>query len=282
VHFESGACVWQTTGEDWTDVALVFSTERASLGAEPPELDEEVLAVRKVGSTVSVQARQDRVHTAGLGGGAPEVPGIDDGGETRKLRAPLPATVPSDGRPHRVTVLEFNAPATLERVCVPELVGAVILRTELQNAGHHALLAGPVDLVRDSGRVGRTSVHFVAPGERFELGWGPDPDLRVHRTEEEVEEDCGKLSSWSAAATRVDLRLSNLGPEARTVMLTERIPVSEVEKVRIQVVEDKTTAGRSGPDADGFLRWEVALEPFGHRDLALKWVLRKHDDVQGV
>ncbi len=38
LHFSSEGCVWQNTGEDWSDVQLIFSTERPSLGTEPPQL----------------------------------------------------------------------------------------------------------------------------------------------------------------------------------------------------------------------------------------------------
>ncbi|MBI4863272.1 MAG: DUF4140 domain-containing protein [Candidatus Riflebacteria bacterium] len=37
VFFETEGCVWQNTGEDWADVELVFSTQRESLGHEPPK-----------------------------------------------------------------------------------------------------------------------------------------------------------------------------------------------------------------------------------------------------
>jgi len=56
-------------------------------------------------------------------------------------------------------------------------------------------LAGPVDLIRENGFVGRTSVLFIAAGERFELGWGPDAELRVKRHSESKQEKSRRLSS---------------------------------------------------------------------------------------
>ncbi len=94
---------------------------------------------------------------------------------------------------------------------------------------------GLFNLVRSSGLCGRTSIRYVAPGERFELGWGPDADLRVSREVEALDEKSRMLSSWAVRRTLVRVKLSNLGAEPRKLSVTERLPVSEIEKVRISV-----------------------------------------------
>ncbi|MDF1564461.1 MAG: mucoidy inhibitor MuiA family protein [Deltaproteobacteria bacterium] len=284
LHFESDGCVWQNTGEDWSDVQLYFSTERPSLGVEVPRLSTDTLHARKVGSTVAVEAREEKIHTSGLGGGgkvSPEVPGIDDGGEVRKLKAKALASVPSDGRPYRVPVLAFESPAKVELRLAAELTPAVILRSEQKSEASLPLLAGPVDLVRESGPVGRTSILYVAPGETFELGWGPEASLRVHREQRELDEESRLLSSWTKARHRVTVRLSNIGPQARTVSVRERIPVSEVEKVKIEL-ERKETTGEVRPDADGLLEWTVELKPYGREKIELGYEVARHSDVVGL
>jgi uncharacterized protein (TIGR02231 family) len=242
--------------------------------------------MRKRGSAVQVQAREQTVHTAGLGAGeagpkavADELPGIDDGGDALSLRARALATVPADGRPYRVPVAETTMPAEPALVCVPELVAAVLLRTRQTNASSQPLLAGPVDLVRNSGLVGRTSILFVAPGERFELGWGPESTLRAHREVELLDPERKTLSAWTRKPRRVTVKLSNLGARACTVRVQERIAVSEVEKVEVELV---SATGDARPDADGFVAWEVPLRGFGHDTVRLHWTLVMHDDVVGL
>ena len=288
VEIETDACVWQNTGEDWREVELVLLTERPSLGVEPPRLASDVLRAVRRSETVVVEAREQEIETAGLGTGdaAPraisaELPGIDDAGEVQTWRAPERATVPSDGRPYRVRLGSFRGDAELELVAFPELSPSVLLKSAQDNRGTGPLLAGPVDLVRSSGLCGRTSIRYVAPGERFELGWGPDADLRVSREVEALDEKSRMLSSWAVRRTLVRVKLSNLGAEPRKLSVTERLPVSEIEKVRISVDAERVT-GRRKPDENGFLRWQVALEPFGHDELELVWELRRHEDVVGV
>jgi uncharacterized protein (TIGR02231 family) len=279
------ACVWQNTGEDWPDASLSFSTERPSLGAEPPPLSTDRVVAQKRRPAVVVETREQDVHTTGPGpdarGRAAAVPGIDDGGETRRLKGQARMTVPSDGRPHRIPLFAFESPARLELVLMGEVAPAVVLRSEQANAAAHPVLAGPVDLIRESGYAGRSAVLYAAPGERFALGWGPDPTLRVHREHTDRLEEptlLGSFSSWDARDHRIVLQISNIGDEARSVAVSERVPVSEVEKV--QVVHDaQETTGGQRPDADGFVRWTVALRPFGQSRVQLRYQMKTHRDV---
>jgi uncharacterized protein (TIGR02231 family) len=285
IEVRTDGCVWQATGEDWTDVELRFSTERPSLGVAPPALQTDELYARKRGSAVQVEAREEQVHTAGLGADAvatevdDELPGIDDGGDAIELKGRTRATIPGDGRPHRVAIGSFEAPAETAWICTPELVSAVTLRSRQTNRGERALLAGPVDLIRRGGLVGRTSITFVAPSERFDLGWGPDRALRVSREVEFLEVERKTLSSWTRKPRRVTLKLSNLDPAPRTVEVKERVAVSELEKVEVEV--DHASQG-AAPDGDGFVTWNVELRGFAHHELELKWTLVVHDDVVGL
>ena len=284
---ETFGCVWQHTGEGWTDVDLELSTQRASLGAEPPLLGEDELRARPKQEQVVVEARDEAIQTTGLGGGpagstaAAGLPGIDDGGEVRTMRATGAPSVPSDGRPHLVPLGAFSSEATVDLVAMPERAAAVVRRVRARNAGPVPLLAGPVELVADGGRVGRSTLLYVAPGERLEVGLGPDPALRVHRSAERVDHPPGTLSRWASTDHRVTVKLSNLGGSPRRLELVERLPVSEVEQVRVEL-DGKESSPGAAPDGDGLVRWTVDLEPGGTAERVLAWRVEKKKEVAGL
>jgi len=279
------ACVWQNTGEAWESVALRFSTERPSLGQKPPALEDDEVMTQRRSDVVRVEQRDEAIQRTGLGGGPPpamRVPGIDDGGDVRVLLAKARATVPSDGRPYRVPSLSMETTATSSLVAYPELAEAVLVRAKQSNTGTAPLLAGPVDLVRESGFVGRTKLGLIAPGESFELGFGPDPHVRLRRELETVDEEAGLLpSSYVGRSHRVRVHVSNLDDRARRIEVTERVPVSEIEKVDVHF-DEKKTQPRATPDADGFVRWTVELAARGRATLELRYVIRRHKDVVGL
>ncbi len=277
LRFALGGMVWQATGEDWSEVRLCLSTARPALGGKLPLLEEDQLRLRAKSeaelSSVQVESRDEEIAVLSPAGetAVALVPGVDDGGEVRRFELPRPVSVPADGRAHLFELDTFTASVELDRVCYPEVSQQVVLRSRQLNAGRGPILAGPVALIRGGGFAGRTLVGFVAPGERFELGWGSLDELQVSRR---VDDEDEQLSFGRGARrhTRVRLYLSNLGREPQTVQVIERVPVSEVEEVRVKILEKDTTPGARS-DEHGHLRWEVPLAAEAQRDLTLAYDL---------
>ncbi|MFZ5441120.1 MAG: mucoidy inhibitor MuiA family protein [Myxococcota bacterium] len=287
--FESRACVWQNTGEDWKNVRLVFSTARASLGIEPPLLSDDLLTAQKKQEKLVVQAREVVVQKAkvagGAGPGAPppttvELPGVDDGGEIRNLEARGPCTVPSDGRPNTLTLFEFSATPKTKLVAYPELELRVFLTSVQKNESRFPILAGPVELLLDHGFVGWTKVLFVAPGEEFRLSFGPDATLRLSRAERDRTQDATS-TDWKTVTKTVWLYLSSLGDQPKSVELVERMPVSELEQVKVTLAAKKTSP-KPKVDDDGFATWTVELAPRAQAQLTFAYELSTAPGVQGL
>lgn len=293
LRFESRAAVWQRTGEDWTNVRFAASTARTSLGTTAPLLSDDLLtARRREEKAVTLAAREVKVQRLGPeGGGGPQpassavdLPGVDDGGEVRHLVAERPVTIPGDGRPVFVDLFGFESPAARTRVLMAEVDPTVHLRVQARHAGRHPVLAGPVELVRDSGTVGWTETLYVAPGGALELGFGPDDALRAVRAVD-VDEETDAVDKWTRRTVRVRLYLSNLGGEARTVQISERVPVSEVEQVKVAVLEGPAAPDGVAPhpaDADGMWRVERTVPANGRAALVLLWQLSTAPGVRGL
>ncbi|MCX5936400.1 MAG: mucoidy inhibitor MuiA family protein [Pseudanabaena sp. LacPavin_0818_WC45_MAG_42_6] len=282
--FRTDGCVWQNTGEDWLNVDLVFSTARASLGTEPPLLTDDWLNIREKAKKIAVEMRDQTVKTTGLGGGARpdaiDLPGVDDGGEVRTLRAPKKANIPSDGNPYRVPLFQFQSLSKIEYVLMPEIALQIVLKSEQTNNSTLPILAGPVDLVRSTEYVGRTTVSFIAPQEKFALGWGTDANMRVQRNQSQKREK-NHLTQWNTITNTVSIFLSNIGDEARNITMTERMPVSELEKVKIEVVQDETS-DRIQPDLNGFCNWNLHLPPYSQAKVILVYKIAAAPDVEGL
>lgn len=289
LELTSSAVVWQATGETWTDVELLFSTARSALGVEPPLLSDDLLATQRRAETVAVEARQVKIQRAQVDGGsgssppapaARELPGVDDGGDIQLIAAPGRHTIPSDGRPAIVETGRFKAPCEARLVVVPELEPKAFLEAVATNGGDHPILAGPVELIRRHGFVGWTSMLFVARGEKFSLSFGPDDAVRVTRTSRDATE-IDHVDAWRIRATLSTIYLSNLSGDPKRLRLTERIPVSEVEQVRVLHLDEDSSPGAVA-DGDGFVRWDVDLPPHGREIRRLAWSIAVAPGVEGL
>ena len=295
VRVQTLAALWQRTGEDWPQAQLVFSTTRSSLGVEPPKLRDDLLSAQRRAEQLQVQAREVEIQAAQVegargGGGASspppsgvELPGVDDGGEPQNLRPASPTSVSGDGRPHFVPLGQFEAQATLELLVYPELSASVFLRATLPNASTKPLLAGPVELTRQAGAVGWTTTLFVAPGEPFELSFGPQDELRVQRYVRVVSDKVDEVHKWRVKLTEVRHFISNLADEPRDLIVRERVPVSEIEHVKVALVGGDAALGDS-PQADehGVVTWRLTLPPYESAMTDLRWELRLAPDVANL
>ena len=285
VAVEAEAVVWQHTGEDWTDVELAFSTARPTLGTTPPSLEEDVLYLRPKQQlekrVVDVAIREEVIQSAGEGGGTTEMPGLDDGGETRLLRASSRTTVRNDGQPQRVSLFSFTSQALVERVCPAELSSLVFVIARFPNTAGEVLLAGPVDLIRDAGLVGRGQLKYAAPGETVKLSFGNEDGVQIVReTDEKTEE--ARLTGRRTTTRKVKLFVSNMRTSSTKLIIEERVPVSEVKEVEIQVLTKDCAPAPSTVTRDGIARIELELGAQSTKTAKFSWELSAAAKVAGV
>lgn len=285
---ESDAMVWQRTGEDWSDVRLTLSTARSALTTDPPRLTEDRLTLKDRSAaerrTVDVEWREE--ETADLGPAAVlGLPGVDDGGRTRVLHSPAPVSVPADGRGHRVSITAATVTASSEYCTSPELSPLVTRVVRFDNTSGHALLAGPVDLVRGSGFTGRGALSFTAPGAPVELAFGSHDDYRVIRQAEESR-DTATLTQRTVITRTVRLHLSRFSAPGdridQVVTVRERIPVSEVSAVEVRLRKGACAPEPDAVDADGIARWDLRMTPGGHRTVTLVYEISASGKVAGL
>jgi uncharacterized protein (TIGR02231 family) len=268
------ATAWQATGERWENVRCRFSTARPAQAAAPPLLRDDVLSLRRKTEQekqrIVVEQRDQSIAQAGLGRGVKEVdemPGVDDGGEPLWLEARAPVTIPSDGSPVPVEVATRALEAEVDLIAYPERSELAHMRATATLGGGLPLLSGPVRLAIGPALVGMSKTRFVAAGEPFELGFGHDDDLRVRRRVEEKREVVPVIGTQKITR-KVRLFVSNLSGAARALRLVERVPVSELREVQIEVID----AGNAQLDKrDGFATFELRLGPGETTELSLEY-----------
>jgi len=180
-----------------------------------------------------------------------------------------------------VPLFQFNAPATSELVGTPEHGPLVHRVARFENKGTSVLLAGPVDLVRTSGYVGRSQLSFAGVGEKVKLGFGSEDTLRIARQVEE-KLDTNRLTGRRTRTHFVKLFLSNTGNRPEQIAIEERMPVSEVEAVEVELLKDKAKPAPAKVSQDGIVRFEVPAAPRSQQELAFAYTVSSSSKVAGL
>ncbi|QDU69310.1 mucoidy inhibitor MuiA family protein [Engelhardtia mirabilis] len=240
------ARVWQSSGEDWSDVAMVLSTAEPRRGAQGPQpaprwlslggdgydraflgqleglgyLDAEVAVAR-----MAVPQAEASVESAGL-----------------HLRYRLPQRETIESRPEPTTVLvgRRELDVAVERYCVPALDETVWVRGRATNGTGWTLLPGQVGIHVGDEYLGTARLPRVVDGAEFDLALGLDPSLTVERVL--LDENLEQPGLFGSKVTRTEswmVRVANASGEPREVLLYEAVPRANDE--RIEVRFDRTT-----------------------------------------
>ncbi|MGV3620636.1 MAG: DUF4139 domain-containing protein, partial [Archangium sp.] len=171
--------------------------------------------------------------------------------------------------------------ALVERVCPAELSSMVFVIARFPNSAGEVLLAGPVDLIRDAGLVGRGQLKYAAPGETVKLSFGNEDGVQIVReTDEKIEE--ARLTGRRTTTRKVKLFVSNMRASSTKVIIEERVPVSEVKEVEIQVLTKDCAPAPSTVTKEGIARIEIELGAQSTKTAKFSWELSAAAKVAGV
>ncbi len=270
VAFSYGAEIVQGSGEDWIGVDLTLSTQRSSLGLTPPSLvplrvsghtsdgRNAMVAGRAAGSASTDFADSLAEDSSASGDDDLARARIEGGGAVARFRIPFPATIPADRRRHRVPILEEKLSAELAFECVPRLRPHTFRRGRLVNRTEAPFLPGSVRIFREGAYVGETAISSVPPGGSFRLSFGVEGRIVVHRTEiTDRERETGSFRKGDRRTLGWIYSIRSALPERATLVLVDRMPVSEIEGVIVEAT--KRCAPRPETDPDGICRWQVPL-----------------------
>lgn len=315
----SHAEVMQTSGEDWTGAKLTLSTQRSTETLRIPEVEALLLGgdrstvrfMSSPGDTFAAATKSyDELNRAYFAAQNAEVDledyrdnqarqvtnaqrvaevfqTLEQRGTTAHFSAIGRQTVRSDGRRVRVPIGKLELDAVHRTLAVPELTRNAVRTVELTNTGGQPLLPGKVSLFVDGAFLGMTEVGFVAPGEGFSLFLGVADTLKVSRVLDRKSSELKRRGTRTRMDVSFVVRVENLSNRRQRLELRDRVPVSQIEAIR--VLEVKVTPS-GAPNAKGLLSWDLDLGPREVREFRIGYgveyptelVRRSFDEIMDV
>lgn len=178
------------------------------------------------------------------------------------------ADVPSSARPHRVTVLSAEAPATARFVTVPREAAEVYRRADVTNPFGQPLLTGPVEVLIDGALAALTRLSYTDRGGQISIGLGVEERVRVARNTRVEEGSAGLLGGSTTVEHTVTTELSSSLGRAIRVEIVDRLPVSDDKDVEIKQLASSPqasayTQAELGQPVRKAFKWEVDVPAGG-------------------
>jgi uncharacterized protein (TIGR02231 family) len=279
--------ITQYSGEDWPECELRLSTARPTSAVRVPELDPwyleraraapTMLAARGFAGAADMAVPAPAQAMAAAPELAVATASVEQGVAAAVYQPARRIAVPSDGSPHRTTIMVDELPARLDHVTVPLRGPEAYLRATATNSSEHTLRPGPAAIFHDTEYVGTTGLEPWAPGEEVELALGIDDRVRVER--ELVRRAAGKamLGGTRRHEAAYKITVGNYGPRTASLTVIDQIPVSRDEAI---VVREVRIEPKPAEQTDlGEITWKLSLAPNETAELTIAFRVDAAKDI---
>jgi len=298
--------VTQSTGEDWSNVALGVSTVRIARGGSAPELGSlvaqypQVPKPRALGAVADtampapaapprlrkMEAAQDQEQFDLPAQRADEQQAVAEIGDfqaTFKIPGRVSLGAAEGAKSLRIAAMSVPADLAVRAAPVQDPTG--FLEASFKQTDDTTLLPGKVAIYRDGIFVGRGKLAASAKDDIVRLGFGADDKVKVERAVlKRNEGSAGLLVTTSKTDERAFKTTVRNGHDFPIrVAIEDQLPVSEVEDIVVEMLPATTPpTAKDIRDKRGVLEWSFDAKPGEVRDINFAWRVRWPKDKSVV
>ena len=280
--------ITQSTGEDWSNVALSVSTLRTARGGNAPDLNSLIVQYPRSPQPVPMAA------VGGLDSRAPArsvskaADSVAERAEEQQATAEVGsfqvmfriAGRVSVGASEGVKSLRVSTATIAPDLAVraaPVKDPTAFLEASFKQTEDAPLLPGRVSIYRDGAFVGRGQIAAAGKDETVRLGFGADDKIRIERTVVKRNEGSAGLivttSKTDERSFKTTVRNGHDFPIR--IAIEDQLPVSENEEIQVEMLSSTTPPTATNlRDRRGVLEWAYEAKPGELRDIAFAWRVR--------
>ena len=286
--------ITQSTGEDWSNVALGVSTLRTARGGNAPELNTLVVQYPQVPKPMAAGSMSDSAQSRTMRLAAPMLAAPPPQSEARERADEQQASVEASGFqvtfriPGRVSIGAAEgakslriatatiAPDLLVR-SVPVLDPTAFLEASFKQTEDAPLLPGRVSIYRDGTFVGRGRMAAAGKDETVRLGFGADDKVKIERSVlKRNEGSAGLLVTTSKTDERSFKTTVRNGHDFPIkIAIEDQLPVSENEEIVVEMLPSTTPPTTTNlRDKRGVLEWAFEAKAGEVKDIGFAWRIK--------
>ena len=280
--------ITQSTGEDWSNVALAVSTVRTARGGSAPELESLIVQYPQpprplAQSTVSDVARL-RSFAPAAPAAEPVAKRIDEqqaavevGGFQVMFRIPGRVSIAAGEGARSLLVSTATVAPDLTIRSAPVRDPSAFFEASFKQAEDAPLLPGRIAIYRDGVFVGRGQMAAAGKDETVRLGFGADDKVKIERAVVKRNEGSAGLivttSKTDERAFKTSVRNGHDFPIK--IAIEDQLPVSENDDIQVEMLPSTTPPTATNVhDRRGVLEWAFEAKPAEARDISFAWRVR--------
>jgi uncharacterized protein (TIGR02231 family) len=286
--------ILQTTGEDWSNVALSVSTVRTARGGSAPDLNP--LIVQYPPTVQPLGAAMDTAKPRSMPAPAASSEVRAKRAEEQQADVEVSAFQTAFRIPGRVSVGANEGAKSLRistAIIAPDLAiraapvldPTAFLEASFTQSEDAPLLPGRISIYRDGMFIGSARMAAAGKDETVRLGFGADDKVKIERAVVKRNEGSAGLIVTTAKtderAFKTTIRNGHDVPIK--IAITDQLPVSENEDIQVEMLPQTTPPTATNlRDKRGVLEWAFEAKPGEVRDIAFAWRVRWPKDKSVV
>jgi uncharacterized protein (TIGR02231 family) len=286
--------ITQTTGEDWSNVALAVSTVRTARGGSAPDLNSLIVqyppsplgVVRGGGADRSLPRQQFDVpasaSAAAVAEEALKKPAneqqasaeVDSFHVTFKIPGRVSLGANEGAKSLRISTSTFAPDLAIRSV--PVVDPTAFIEASFIESEDAPLLPGQLAIYRDGVYAGRGRMPAASRDETVRLGFGADDKVKIERSVVKRNEGSAGLivtSKTDERSFKTSVRNGHDFPIRVAVL--DQLPVSENEDIQVEMLPSTTPPTTTNVrDKRGVLEWAFEAKPGEVKDISFAWRVR--------
>eukprot|EP01117_Protostelium_nocturnum_P018647 TRINITY_DN7836_c1_g1_i1.p1 TRINITY_DN7836_c1_g1~~TRINITY_DN7836_c1_g1_i1.p1 ORF type:complete len:558 (+),score=145.91 TRINITY_DN7836_c1_g1_i1:91-1764(+) len=207
---------------------------------------------------------------------------------------PRKCTIPSDGKPHRVTVGTAVFDAKFNYETIPKLQTQAFLKASVSNETSWPFLKGPMNIFMDGDYVSQSEMKYVSPNENFTIFLGADEGVKVEyknlgsnkSTTKERERGERNKTTTTEIVVKSRITITNYKKIPITLAIYDQLPLSSEDDIKVKLVRPELTE-RGGPKENSVkltesnnVRWYATLEAGKSKDFPFEYLITGYRNAQ--
>lgn len=260
--------VQQTTGEDWRNIKLTFSTARPSSDTAIPTLNPWFLNERAAAKSNNIMASAD-VNMSNYTAVAP-VATVSQELTSASFNISKPISLLSGSTSKFIDITTMNLPVSLSYIAVPRLSQAVYLQVNTVNQSDYPLLSGQTNIFMNNRFVTSSYLKTTMPNEKFALDLGIDPAIAVtYKLVKQFTEQTGLTNGYTKITYDYLLTIQNNKMSAEKIKILNQIPISSDDQITVKLLSPSAQA--VSLDKEGKTAEEWTLKAGEKKEQQLKY-----------
>ena len=190
----------------------------------------------------------------------------------------LPYTIPSDGKPYNINILEKPVTARFAHFAIPKVDREAHFVANIPRWDSLNLLPGEANIVLDNTYIGKTFINPAQASDTMVLSLGRDKRISMTRSAVKDLTTVHTKGNTKTSVYTYEIVLRNNKKQRVRLKLRDQYPLSREKELEVKLLKH---GGAQVDEETGILSWELELEPGEVKKVRFSYQV-KHDAAKKV